>query len=190
MFGDYRYKPGDKVLFKNRLTGENVKCVIDEFMINNLDDSVTYKLREVNGARVYTTSDPSLLQLISPYVRYDKISTSLRYGLHRSEAFMPHPKKVIFNGEVTIVLWGDGTKTVVRCDCTKYEYSKEKAVMYATFKKIFGNTTRTLRYIQEFEKASGEDVLPKETETSEAEAQDETPKCIETLRGEEEQSED
>ena len=34
--------------------------------------------------------------------------------------------------------------------------------MYATFKKIFGNTTKTIKYIQEFEKASGEDVLPKE----------------------------
>lgn len=173
MFGDYRYKPGDKVLFKVASTGETIKCVVDEYMINNLDDSVTYKLREISNDRdkVYTTSDPSRLQLISPYVNYDMISTSFRYGIHRSEAFMPHPKKVIFNGEVTIVLWTDGTKTVVRWDCGS-EYSKEKAVMYATLKKVFGNTTKMLRYIQEFEKTSGEDVLPKETETSEAEVQD------------------
>lgn len=164
------YKPGDKVLFKVASTGETIKCVVDEYMISTLDDSVTYKLREISGNRdrVYTTSDPSRLQLISPYVNYDIISTSFRYGLHRSEAFMPHPKKVIFNGEVTIVLWTDGTKTVVRWDCGS-EYSKEKAVMYATLKKIFGNTTKMLRYIQEFEKTSGEDVLPKETETSETE---------------------
>lgn len=164
---DIRYKPGDRVLFKTS-SGENVKCVIEEFMFDTLRDSVTYKLKEINskvtGNRIYRTSDPSKIQLISPYVNYDMISTSLRYGIHRPESFMPHPKKVIFNGEVTIVLWDDGTKTVVRCDCTKYEYSKEKAVMYATFKKIFGNTTKTLMYIQEFEKASGENVLPKEIE--------------------------
>lgn len=46
-------------------------------------------------------------------------------------------KKVIFNAPATIVLWEDGTKTVVKCDREIYDYEKGLAMCFA--KKALGN---------------------------------------------------
>lgn len=48
-------------------------------------------------------------------------------------------KKVIFNDDVTVVLWSDGTKTIVRkheADC----YDAEKALLACMAKKLYENT--------------------------------------------------
>lgn len=47
-------------------------------------------------------------------------------------------KKVIFNDPATIVLWNDGTKTVVKCQ-EGDEYSKEKGLALCIAKKHLGN---------------------------------------------------
>lgn len=44
-------------------------------------------------------------------------------------------KKVIFNGPATIVLWNDGTKTVVKCSKNE-EFDPEKGVAMAVWKKF------------------------------------------------------
>ncbi len=46
-------------------------------------------------------------------------------------------KNVIFSGPATIVLWSDGTKTVVKCD-EKDEFDPEKGLAMAICKKHFG----------------------------------------------------
>lgn len=46
-------------------------------------------------------------------------------------------KKVIFSNPCTIVLWDDGTKTVVRC--TNEEFDPEKGLAMAIAKKTLGN---------------------------------------------------
>lgn len=46
-------------------------------------------------------------------------------------------KKVIFSEPCTIVLWDDGTKTVVRC--TNEEFDPEKGLAMAIAKKTLGN---------------------------------------------------
>lgn len=45
--------------------------------------------------------------------------------------------KVIFNNPATIVIWSDGTKTVVKCHGEKFD--KEKGLMVAISKKFLGN---------------------------------------------------
>ena len=45
--------------------------------------------------------------------------------------------KVIFNNPATIVLWSDGTKTVVKCD-ERDEFDPEKGLSMAICKKHFG----------------------------------------------------
>lgn len=45
--------------------------------------------------------------------------------------------KVIFNNPATIVLWSDGTKTVVKCD-ERDEFDPEKGLAMAICKKHFG----------------------------------------------------
>ena len=48
-----------------------------------------------------------------------------------------HIKKVIFNNPATIVIWGDGTKTVVKCNGEKFD--PEKGLAMAISKKFLGN---------------------------------------------------
>lgn len=50
----------------------------------------------------------------------------------------PTPTKVHFNGPVTVVIWDDGTKTLVRCSENDV-YDPEKGLAMAFAKKMFGN---------------------------------------------------
>ena len=47
-------------------------------------------------------------------------------------------KKVIYNNPATIVMWSDGTKTVVKCS-ERDTYDPEKGLVMAIAKKSFGN---------------------------------------------------
>lgn len=47
-------------------------------------------------------------------------------------------KKVIFNYPATIILWGDGTKTVVKCGVGEV-YDPEKGIAMCLLKKLLGN---------------------------------------------------
>lgn len=62
-------------------------------------------------------------------------------------------KKVIFNNPATIVMWEDGTKTVVKAEGE--DYDPEKGLAMAIAKKAFGNEGN---YYNEFKKW-----LPKES---------------------------
>lgn len=50
-------------------------------------------------------------------------------------------RKVIFNDPATIVLWSDGTKTVVKCG-PEDSYDMEKGLAMAIVKKMAGNNSR------------------------------------------------
>lgn len=47
-------------------------------------------------------------------------------------------KKVIFNPPATVVIWQDGTKTVVKCSENDI-FDPEKGLAMAIIKKIYGN---------------------------------------------------
>lgn len=51
---------------------------------------------------------------------------------------LPNIKKVIFNKPATIVLWGDNTKTVVKC-ADGEEYSEEVGLAMCIAEKYCGN---------------------------------------------------
>lgn len=50
-------------------------------------------------------------------------------------------RKVIFNAPATVVLWSDGTKTVVKCGPNDI-FDKEKGLAMAIVKKMAGNDSR------------------------------------------------
>lgn len=50
---------------------------------------------------------------------------------------LPKIKKVIFNPPATIVLWSDGSKTVVKCQNEAFD--REKGLAMAVAKKALGN---------------------------------------------------
>ena len=68
-------------------------------------------------------------------------------------------KKVIFNDPATIVIWKDGTKTIVKCGDEPFD--PEKGLAMAISKYVFGNKGN---YYNEFKK-----YLPKEEEKSDLE---------------------
>lgn len=73
--------------------------------------------------------------------RYNKgaytISTSDSGPISRKQLAMNSITKVIFNNPATIVLWSDGTKTVVKCNEID-EFDPEKGLAMAICKKHFG----------------------------------------------------
>lgn len=58
--------------------------------------------------------------------------------------FLLQPKKIIFNGPATIVMWNDGTKTVVKQ--SKFDdYDYEKSFAMCVVKKVFGDQYNAIR---------------------------------------------
>ena len=87
--------------------------------------------------------------------KYDKdYLDSIRYSqmyISDSRSFKTTPlirkpviKKVIFNDPATIVIWDDGTKTVVKC-CEGDEFDPEKGLAMAVSKKALGGSLKEVR---------------------------------------------
>lgn len=60
-----------------------------------------------------------------------------KMNIPKSTVYIPSIKKVIFNDPATIILWADGSKTVVKCDGE--DYDPEKGMAMAIAKKALGN---------------------------------------------------
>lgn len=57
-------------------------------------------------------------------------------------------KKVIFSGPCTIILWCDGTKTIVKCGPDD-EFDKEKGIAMCILKKMFGSSHQMSKWMKE-----------------------------------------
>lgn len=66
------------------------------------------------------------------------------------------PEKVYFNDPVTVVIWNDGTKTIVRCSENDI-YDPEKGLAMAFCKKMFGNDNTFKKHFKKW--------LPEESES-------------------------
>jgi hypothetical protein len=58
-------------------------------------------------------------------------------------------EKVIFNYPATIILWSDGTKTVVKCQPGD-TYDEEKGFVMAYLKKLLGNDNTFNKEIKKY----------------------------------------
>ena len=73
--------------------------------------------------------------------RYVTTNTSTGYTKFSANGNSPKTfaiKDVIFSPPATIVLWADGTKTVVRCQNDE-TYSKEVGLAMCICKRVYGN---------------------------------------------------
>lgn len=59
-------------------------------------------------------------------------------------------KKVIFNNPATIILWQDGTKTVVKCN-ERDTYDPEKGFAMAISEKVLGSYSAFKREMKKWE---------------------------------------
>ena len=81
---------------------------------------------------------------IIAYCKNDVVTTDTLYS-HIST----QPKKVIFNDPATIVIWGDGTKTVIKCSPDD-TYDKEKGLALCYMKKMLGNDNQFHKVFKEW----------------------------------------
>lgn len=58
-------------------------------------------------------------------------------------------KKIIFSGQKTIVLWSDGTKTIVSMSKDELRFDPEAAFCAAYTKKMFGSNSKIKRIIEQ-----------------------------------------
>lgn len=79
----------------------------------------------------------------APGMGLTEISEAFDKCLSNIQAYRKHEKfeikKVIFHDPATVVLWADGTKTVVKCQPGD-TYDREKGFLLAVCKKVYGNT--------------------------------------------------
>ena len=78
------------------------------------------------------------LDSISRYCDSDVTSTRIAYNNMYKNTQMSLIKNVIFNDPATIILWNDGSKTVVKCGEGEV-YDPEKGLAMAISKKVLGN---------------------------------------------------
>lgn len=82
-------------------------------------------------------------------------SGKTQYSLELTRAYYSgyyyrfQPKKIIFNGPATIVLWEDGTKTVVKCQ-NGDTFDKEKGIALCFMKKSLGNRSNFNNMIKKY----------------------------------------
>lgn len=75
---------------------------------------------------------------VKDYIRAYELDSSLYPYFKPNTTKLPEIKDVIFNEPATIIIWKDGTKTVVKCqegEC----YDPEKGMAMAISKKALGN---------------------------------------------------
>lgn len=71
----------------------------------------------------------------------------------------PDIKKVHFNDPVTVVLWTDGTKTIIRCQDGDI-YDPEKGLAMAIAKKALGNMSNYYNAFKEWLPTEVEVIMP------------------------------
>ena len=81
-------------------------------------------------------------------------SGKTQYALELAKAYSGYyyqfqPKKIIFNGPATIVLWNDGTKTVVKCQDGD-TFDQEKGIALCFMKKSLGNKSNFNNIIKKY----------------------------------------
>lgn len=62
---------------------------------------------------------------------------------------LPEIRKVIFNDPATIIIWADGTKSIVKCT-EKDKYDPEKGFAMAIAKKALGNKGNYYNIFKEY----------------------------------------
>ena len=90
----------------------------------------------------YTSTDPYLDEIVfdaqCKAEEVDEISIFNRRIIAPKKFYCPYPKDVIFNAPATIVFWGDGDKTVVKC-MDGEEFNPEVGLAMCFCKKVMGD---------------------------------------------------
>ena len=90
------------------------------------------------------------------YNKVEGAKTDMNCKYNRNTGNPLEIKNVYFNDPVTVVMWNDGTKTIVRCSENDF-YDPEKGLAMAIVKKAYGNDNKFHKIFKKW--------LPKEDDT-------------------------
>ena len=150
---DYEWVIGADVLnkiIKSDSIKTNVVNCIDSLNYKIFDIEVTISTKELN---TITLRKKDKRRNEMPVERKSTSSCVYYAATTAKSVSAPSIKKVIFNYPATIVLWSDGSKTVVKCQDGDI-YDPEKGLAMAISKKALGNKGN---YCDEFKKWLPED---------------------------------
>ena len=107
-----------------------------------LSTQLSYDIRTRASVVLSKSDQRYFAQKLHAAYRYFRDGIDYRLGDKKKEAPKPtmsdHIKKVVFNDPATIVIWEDGTKTVVKAQDGEH-YDPEKGLAMAIAKKVNGN---------------------------------------------------
>ena len=157
---DYEWVIGSDVwnkIIKSDSIKTNVVNCIDSLNYKIFDIEVTISTKELNTITL-RKKDINLRKKTEGRnempVKRKSTSSCVYYAATTAKSVsVPSIKKVIFNYPATIVLWSDGSKTVVKCQDGDI-YDPEKGLAMAISKKALGNKGK---YCNEFKKWLPED---------------------------------
>ena len=117
----------------------NSDVIFEDYIESIIKDMLMAKDREMTEKinKLWEFS-PGVMRYLECDEKAVKEAINMRFGI-ASMAIGDQIKKVIFNNPATIVLWEDGTKTVVKKQKGE-RWDKEKGLAMAIVKKISGNT--------------------------------------------------
>ena len=118
-------------------------CNLNTGLVN-----ATNAITSASSPRNYFLSDSPIAKNVTNIDMLIARSKAAFYGV-------PETKKVIFNDPATIILWEDGTKTVVKAQ-DKDQFDKEKGLAMAIVKKALGNEGRYYEIFKKWLKEDGE----------------------------------
>lgn len=117
--------------------------IVDEFVKENGDMKVQPKYVSYKEFSNLIDSEKEKAKM-----QYNKCTSFYMSKSEITDVFFPKIEKVHFSGPCTVVIWDDGTKTVVRCQDGD-EFDCEKGLAMAIAKKALGNKGS---YFDEFKK--------------------------------------
>lgn len=126
---------------------------IDLYNVAESDTGFIYDVREKDITLVNVDGkwvDYKLSKLSNVYRRDPEAENAIKEQASRGFINPSYkPKKVIFNDPATIVMWLDGTKTIVKRREGEPD-DREKAIMYCILKKLCGNKAVMDKYLKLF----------------------------------------
>lgn len=102
---------------------------------------LTYREATIEPATI--TIDETVIAAVQNayYNKVEGAKTDMNCKCNRSTVNPPEIKNAYFNDPVTVVMWNDGTKTIVRCSENDF-YDPEKGLAMAIVKKAYGNDNK------------------------------------------------
>ena len=129
-----------KAYFKDNENDKKWKQLNDFVTVNRLDPPKHTLVGDVTTGYAYIDSDMSMLANMQEQVDYYK-KKALKKALNdiygKSKSSTLGIDRVIFNDPATIVVWNDGSKTVVKA--SNEPFDPEKGLAMAIAKKALGN---------------------------------------------------